>query len=127
MTRINSSGFSSEGATKRYTGLALLLSLFAFSPTVWAIAWHLRHGNSVWFAGKQMHVPLRWVGTTNYTEVNLGKLPRTILFGTWPVGGVTISRLLGQRAGDSDSEVVENWYRLHSALTTGTNLVLSST
>jgi hypothetical protein len=86
----------------------------------------VRYGNSVSFSGKQVDVPIRWTGTADYTKVTLIKFPSTLLSGTSPVGGVIISKLLGQRAGESDTQVVENWYRVHSALTSGTNLVMSS-
>lgn len=100
--------------------------LCAFCPVLYTTAWHLRHGNTVTFAGKIISVPFGWiVDSYDYTAIGITKPPRCLPCGTHPLGTASISKLR-YTEGKDEAEIVKNWYRTASGLTQGTNLVLSS-
>jgi len=77
------------------------------------------------FAGKQVSLPLDWMGTAGSVDVNMVKYPRTLLSGTFPNSGISIGRIEID-PGTDDKTVVENWSKLHAVLSSGTDIVSSS-
>jgi hypothetical protein len=43
--------------------LPILLSLCLVSPALYALTWHLQHGNRIGFGGTELRVPRGWVAT----------------------------------------------------------------
>jgi hypothetical protein len=61
-----------------FIGLFVIFSGIIFGPLLVTTAWHLRHGNFVKCADKQIMVPLRWYPTGESRSVLLVKLAPTI-------------------------------------------------
>jgi hypothetical protein len=72
--------FSSPRVAKAlYVGVPLLIVLIFFSPGVWTLSWHLRHGNSIQARDRIVFVPLRWTAEIDSTNgASMTKLPLAI-------------------------------------------------
>jgi hypothetical protein len=84
----------------------------AFSPTIYVIVWHVWHGNSVRFADRFVKVPFGWTGSGNDLQANLTKSSPTLIFGTWPLSGIIISKSV--RPDIDESAAIQNWHHAQS-------------
>ena len=57
-------------------------TVVCLSPSIWAVYWHIRHGNRVEFEGQTIRIPLRWtaeiISTRGIREVELSRYPATV-------------------------------------------------
>lgn len=98
--------------------LAILLACM-FTPGIYTVMWHARHGGSLQFAGTSLKVPFAWIGSADYMEANLEKLSPTFLTGTRPISGMTLSKSVEGHHTD-EASAMQAWRLGLVALSNGT-------
>jgi hypothetical protein len=104
--------------------LPILLSLFLVSPALYALIWHLQHGNKIVFRGTEMQVPRGWVASPwEARNVNFIKFP-VLVFG---LRDSTSAFSLGQvpaNASHDPEELYKSWVSVNWTLWNGSNGVV---
>ena len=96
---------------------ALFCVALLFSPVIWTLLWHLRHGDRILFEQQSLRVPLRWIVTEVQTEgsvekrIELTKLP-LFVFRTHPQGSISFrpSDFDGREKPEAKSKSWQSFY-----------------
>jgi hypothetical protein len=97
-----------------------------FSPAIWTLAWHVKHGNHIQFGDTNIHVPFRWVVARIQTDgvadngVELAKWPSNLLSADLSHGRPDGSIMLGPRFSFSSmatpDERLKYWQGVYSKI-----------
>lgn len=66
-----------------------------FSPTLYALGWHLRYGGVLTYKDKHVKIPAGWIANAQPQGLDMTKVPRTIftlLSITWIARGIHLHR-----------------------------------
>jgi hypothetical protein len=90
-----------------------------FSPAIWTLAWHVRHGNHIQFGETNIRVPFRWIvtrtqaGGVGEIGVELAALQSNILSAVfnhgYPDGLITLGPSAGFSAMATSGERLKHW------------------
>jgi hypothetical protein len=86
-----------------------LVILAAFAPGLMTVVWHLRHGNTIQYHGKEIPVPLKWIAKSEPQGAQLDKLALTVMSSDKPVEEMITASLLAPTSGHSHEELSKSF------------------
>lgn len=94
---------------------AVLLSFMVASPTIYAISWHLRHGNVISFRGAEVRVPFGWIAEEGEVRsLNFIKFPALIVGLNHTTSGFELGKLPDTASRDQE-EIYKSWVTMNWA------------
>jgi hypothetical protein len=105
--------------------IAILLSLGGVSPALYALIWHMRHGNIISFRGAEVGVPFGWVAEPGEARrLNFTKFPVFIFGLKDTTSGFALGELPDARSRDPE-ELYKSWVTVNWTLWNSTEGVVN--
>lgn len=96
--------------------LPILLLLCLVSPALYALIWHVKHGNRTVFSGTEVEIPRGWVAASReHRNLTFVKFPVTVFDLRRPMSGFSLGRVPTNAPHDPE-ELYRSWVSVNWAM-----------